>query len=141
MPKRRKRTKAVSAAKIGPGNPPKYTQYRKGVSGNPKGRPKGSKNLSTLMMEAAHHPVSVDIEGKSRRITAIHATTLQLATKAAHGDAKATVAFLDAVDEIERRAAAARPTDFPLSERDIEVLRAAHARMLLCDPEIPEEQK
>ena len=139
MAKGRKRAKPISASKIGPGHPPEHTQFRKGVSGNPKGRPRGSKNLSTLMMEAARHPVSVEIEGKPRKITAIHATVLQLATKAARGDAKATVAFLDAIDEIERRAAAARPAEFPLSERDVEVLREAHARMLLCDPDIPRD--
>ena len=93
------------------------------------------------MMEAAHHPVLVDIEGKSRRITAIHATTLQLAIKAGRRRCQGDGGIVDAVDEIERHAAAARPTEFPLSERDIEVLRAAHARMLLCDAEMPEEQK
>jgi len=45
MAKNRKRVSGT-AQKVGRGNPPKHTQFRKGTTGNPKGRPKGSKNLS-----------------------------------------------------------------------------------------------
>lgn len=115
--------------KIGRGSPPKHTQFKKGVSGNRRGRPKGSKNLSTLIMEAARHPVNATIDGKSRRISKVQATTMQLATKAAAGDPKAMIKFLDWVDEIEARAAAARPSQYPLSEADIEVIKAVHSRL------------
>jgi hypothetical protein len=39
------------------------------------------------------------------------------------------------MDEIETRAAAARPSQFPLSEPDIEVIRATYERMKQCEPE------
>ena len=42
---------------------------------------------------------------------------------------------LDWMDEIESRAAAAKPSQFPLSEPDLEVLRAVHERMKQCNPE------
>ena len=64
---------------------------------------------------------------------------MQLATKAAGGDQAAIGRFLDWIDEIETRAAAVRPTQFPLSAPDIEVIRAAYERMKQCDPEKPEE--
>src|SRR6266516_1698725 len=112
----KKRTKGSgSGQKGGRGNPPKHTQFRKGQSGNKKGRPKGSKNLSTYIMQAARDHVTATVGGRSRKISKIQATAMQLATKAAGGDQAAIGKFLDWMDEIESRAAAAKPTQFPLS--------------------------
>jgi Family of unknown function (DUF5681) len=117
---------------VGRGHPPKHTQFAKGKSGNPKGRPKGSKNMSTYLMEAAHDQVSATIGGKTRTISKLQATAMQLATKAASGDQAAINKFLDWMDEIEIRAAAARPSQFPLTEADIEVIRETYERMKQC---------
>ena len=130
-----KKRQMGTAKKVGRGNPPKHTQFRKGKSGNPKGRPKGSKNLSTYLMEAARDHVTATVDGRIRKISKIQATAMQLATKAAGGDQAAIGKFLDWMDEIESRAAATKPTQFPLSAPDIEVLRAAYERMKQCDPE------
>ena len=124
-----------SGQKDGRGKRSGQTYYKKGETGNKRGRPKGSKNLTTLMMEAAHHPVTAMIGGKKRTISSLHATTMQLAKKAAGGDSKSMAKFLDWVDKIESRAAAARPTQYPLSEPDLEVLKAVYERMKLCEPE------
>jgi Family of unknown function (DUF5681) len=118
--------------KVGPGNPPKHTQFQKGTSGNPKGRPKGSKNLSTLIMEAARDQVSATIGGRMRSISKLQATAMQLATKAAGGDQAAIVKFLDWVDEIETRASAAKPSQFPLTAVDINVIKEIYERMTEC---------
>jgi Family of unknown function (DUF5681) len=136
MARRRKMVKRT--AQTG-GNPPKHTQFRKGTSGNPRGRPKGSKNLSTYLMEAARDQVTATVGGRTRTISKLQATTMQLATKAAGGDQAAIGRFLDWIDEIETRAASVKPTQFPLSAPDIEVIRAAYDRMRQCDPEKPEE--
>ncbi len=143
MPRKAKRmqsSKRKSAGKKGArSSPPKHTQFQPGKSGNPDGRPKGSKNLSTLMMEAARDQVSATIGGKTRKISKIQATTMQLATKAAGGDHAAMGRFLDWIDEIETRAAAVKPAQFPLSAPDLEVLRAIYDRMKQCEPEKPED--
>jgi hypothetical protein len=123
-----------STPNVGRGHPPKHTQFRKGASGNPKGRPKGSRNLSTLLREAADDQVSATIGGKVRNISKLQASAMQLATKAASGDQAAINKLLDWVDEIESRAAAARPSQFPLSEADIEVIRETYERMKRCEP-------
>src|SRR5450759_5075407 len=105
-----KKRRKISAApqKVGRGNPPKHTQFRKGTTGNPKGRPRGSKNLSTYIMEAARYPVTATVNGRARKISNLQATTMQLATKAAGGNQAAMGKFLDWIDEIETRATAVK---------------------------------
>jgi hypothetical protein len=133
-PKSRGRTGSGGAGKSrASGNPPNSTRFKKGFSGNPTGRPKGSKNLATLFKAAAKHPVEAKINGKLRKITTVQATIMQLAANAVRGDPRATAKFLDYLDEFEKRAAAVRPTQYPLSDADVEVLRAVYERMEQCD--------
>ena len=58
---------------------------------------------------------------------------MQLATKAAGGDQQSMGKLLDWIDEIEARAAAARPVEFPFTPADLMVLREVHERMKLCE--------
>lgn len=90
-------------------------------------------------MEAAKAPVTATIDGQRRKISTLVATAMQLATKAAGGDSKSMGQFLDWVDQIEARAAAAKPSEFPFSPGDIEVLKAVYERMKLSQP--PEADK
>ena len=126
-------------SKVGHGNPPKHTQFKKGASGNKKGRPKGSKNLSTLLMEAARDQVTATIDGKRRKISKLQATAMQLATKAAGGDQASIARFLDWIDEIEKRSATAKPAEFPFSEADLQVLRVLYKRMRRCAPTLVDQ--
>lgn len=63
---------------VGYGKPPKHTQFAKGASGNPAGRPKGSKNLATHINEAVHKKVRVNTENGVRHIPRIEAALTQL---------------------------------------------------------------
>lgn len=117
-------------------NPPKASQFKKGVSGNPKGRPPGSKNLRTIFEEAAADQVIATIGGKPRKISKLQAAVMQLATKAAGGDPKSMGQFLEWFDDMEKRASTARPTQFPFGELDLEVLHATYARMKQCSREV-----
>jgi hypothetical protein len=76
-------------SEVGYRKPPKRTQFKKGQSGNPKGRPKGSKNLFTLVERALDAKVPVVKDGKKARISKREAAATQLVNKAAGGDIKA----------------------------------------------------
>ena len=92
-------------------------------------------------MEAGRHPVEITINGKKKIVSKIQAMTMQLANKAASGDQAAMNKFLDWVDDIETGAASARPAQFPISEPDLEVLRAAYERMRQCESGVQSGQK
>ena len=57
-----------AAYEVGYGRPPACAQFKKGVSGNPRGRPRGSKSLKTLIRNALEATVEVK-DGLGRRRT------------------------------------------------------------------------
>lgn len=79
--------------KVGYKNPPPANRFRKGRSGNPKGRPKGSKNFKTIFREVMSKKVTVQENGRQRVITRFEAAATQLANKGAAGDQKALAAI------------------------------------------------
>src|SRR5579862_3232431 len=74
---------------LGYRKPPKHTQFVKGRSGNPKGRPRGSQNLDTILTKVARERVKVTIDGVTRQISKLEAGVMQLFNKAASGDPRA----------------------------------------------------
>jgi hypothetical protein len=67
----------------------------------------------------------------------LRSALFQLASAAARGDPRAIPQFLDYVDDFEQRAEASRPTRFPFSVADLEVLKVIYERMKLCSSPDP----
>ena len=74
---------------VGYGKPPVHTRFRKGQSGNPIGRGKGTKNFATIFMAAMSQSVTINENGKRKKISKLAAAVTQLANDAARGDKKA----------------------------------------------------
>src|SRR5271156_3025145 len=80
-----------------PTRPPKAmspSAIAAGQSGNPRGRPKGARNLSTVVAAALGERVAVTENGRRRRITKLEAAVKQLVNRAAAGEARATQLLL-----------------------------------------------
>jgi hypothetical protein len=74
---------------IGYGKPPEKTRFKPGQSGNPRGRPKYSKNASTLLSEELSERISLREGGKQIVLTKKQAMIKQLMNKALQGDMRA----------------------------------------------------
>jgi hypothetical protein len=74
---------------VGYGKPPEGTRFVKGQSGNRKGRPKGSKNLTDIFLDTLTELVPVTENGRTRSVNKFRVSMKQLVNKAASGDLRA----------------------------------------------------
>lgn len=77
------------------GYPPKKNQFKKGQSGNPKGRPKGSKNLKTDALSVLKMSVPLKVNGKTKKVSTQKAALMRLREKALKGDQRALEKLLE----------------------------------------------
>lgn len=75
--------------RIGYGRPPTATRFKKGVSGNPKGRPKDNPNIEALFHRELKRKRSATIDGKSVKLPGLELIVVSLMQRALQGDHKA----------------------------------------------------
>ena len=79
---------------IGFRKPPQHTRFPPGKSGNPNGRPKGSKNFKTDLAEELGEPVLLREGNREMRVTKQRALVKSIVARAIKGDQRAaTLAF------------------------------------------------
>ena len=112
---------------VGYRKPPKTTRFQKGQSGNPKGRPKGSKNLSTLLEEEIEQPVLITENGRRKKITKRRASMKQLVNRAASGEHRALQILINYLHDHEKQAASSAP-DLLIDEAEQEIINGIFER-------------
>jgi hypothetical protein len=114
---------------VGYGKPPRHTRFAKGQSGNPRGRPCGAKNFTTLLEEALNEPVTVTENGGRRKVSKRQAIVTQLVNRSATADFRAIKILFEIVRENERHAEPASAETAEFSEADQKVLAQVRARL------------
>ena len=116
------------AEKVGPGNPPRHTRFKPGQSGNPKGRPKGSKNFATILQQQLRKMVTITVDGKPKRLAVQEVIARRLANDNMKGTIKALellIKLTSAKTDTDAGNDAARETALP----DEDALRRIHKRI------------
>lgn len=107
---------------IGYGKPPSGTRFRKGQSGNPKGRPKGSRNLRSLAENELNQRIVIREGGVERRICKGEALIKAQCNKAIKGDTRAAE-FVHKLLDAAIAGPGQIPTERPLTAEEEEILQ------------------
>lgn len=75
--------------RVGKGNPPKAHRFRKGQSGNRKGRPKNRQNLKTIVHRVAHKEHEVKANGGRLTLPTVGLILRKLEERALQGSVEA----------------------------------------------------
>lgn len=84
---------------VGYRKPPKHTRFKKGRSGNPKGQPRGRKNMSTILKDVLGRKVVVRQDGQERRVPFREAFIHRLVGRALEGNTRDMIALMKAMHD------------------------------------------
>lgn len=124
---------------IGYKKPPRQNQFQKGQSGNPNGRPRGSRNLRTDLQEELQEKVMVTESGRQRPVSKQRALVKTMTSRALKGDSRAIALLADLAMRLlpqDDEAPAARP----LSADDQAILEDFDLRLREDDGPAEEEE-
>ena len=101
---------AAADYEVGYARPPKATRFKPGVSGNPRGRPKGSRNrpalheerLKDIVLDEAYRTIQVRDGDRNVTIPIAQAVIRSLAVNAAKGRARSQELFTELLAATER---------------------------------------
>lgn len=85
---------------VGYGKPPRKSRFRKGQSGNPKGRPKGSLNFATVARKVLSKRVSMNLNGKQRSVPVYEAILIRQCLGGLEGKQRAVEQILKLAAEV-----------------------------------------
>jgi hypothetical protein len=107
---------------VGYGRPPEQTRFRPGQSGNPNGRPKGTKNVAVMARVALERKVHVVAKGVRKKMTVREVSLRKVADKALAGDQRA-LAFLFALTREQSPSESAQSDTAVPENQDLEIIK------------------
>ena len=122
------RKKKDGNCEVGFGKPPTHTQFPKGRSGNPKGRPKGTNNFKTDLAEELKERILVREGDRSIKISKQRAVIKSVVAKTLRGDQRAANTLLTAIFRLLDLDGAGSDADRPITADENEVLAVLQQR-------------
>jgi hypothetical protein len=80
---------------VGYGKPPKQHQFKKGISGNPRGRKKKDTTIRSIMKKIIAETVTAKTPDGEKSMVALEFVLRSMLSRAAKGDNRATDKFID----------------------------------------------
>lgn len=124
-----------AAYEVGFGKPPRHGQFKKGQSGNPNGRPKGSLNRALVIARILAEQITITENGQKRTITKFEAAVKQVVHKAIGGDPRAMDQVMRMSQMLDGDPGEGGPSRV-LSEADLAVM-ASLAKRIQAQPPAP----
>ena len=112
------------SGEVGYTRPPVATRWKKGQSGNPSGKKKGTPNLKSDLVAELAEIIQINEGGASRRITKQRALLKALAARGIQGDARAANLMLKLIERVLEPEQLPPPTSTPVSPEDEAILEA-----------------
>jgi hypothetical protein len=118
---------------VGYKKPPKSSQFQKGASGNPSGRPKKLSDFHAIFLRELNSPVRINENGKLKIISKDEAIAKQVVNKAASGQVHsirlADIYRREALDKAaEKERLAKRPIDELSDEELMEMIYSGYEK-------------
>jgi uncharacterized protein DUF5681 len=118
------RAPGVERKIVGYGQLPKNTRFKKGVSGNPKGRPKGSLNVATVFTKTLREKVVINENGQRKTVTKLEAALKQLVNQGASGDLRALRQLVELAHDAEAKQNTPEANHSAIGEADQAVIES-----------------
>jgi hypothetical protein len=119
------------AYSVGYAKPPSASRFKPGVSGNAKGRPKGRKNLKTLIKQAMTAMITIQEGTSGRQVTKLEGVVLRQLQNALKGNDRSAMAVIKMANEmglLDDAADASSGTESDLTPSDERILKELLAR-------------
>ena len=120
---------------VGYGKPPRHTRFQPGRSGNPGGRPKGTKNLKTDLLEELGEKVPVREGEQSQRVSKQRAVVKALVNRTLTGDGRAASLLMSLMMRLLDTGEGSPEVTEPLHDFKREILRDFEERVRRSEAE------
>ena len=122
---------------VGKGRPPRHSRFKPGQSGNPNGRPKGARSLTSDLADELSERIKVREGGKARTLSKQRALLKALFAKALQGDARSAALLISLMAKVVVDQPSAAAESPPLAAEDQALLDAFVARQAKTKPTAP----